>query len=198
MKIEALRALIKRAFPGLGGWHCIIEAKVLAVYPASGTDTELRPLMVADLMPLDAEGKRDSRYKEPLAKIEISTPHPGLVALPEPGDIALVQFAGWRADKAMITGYRFRGHSIDVTPGVTQLKAALGVEIGSAEDSAVLFSKLSTALGHLSAAIEAAASSDSWGSPNQNLVQVQGKLQLADAALAFAESLSVKIGNLGR
>ncbi|MDT8447579.1 MAG: hypothetical protein RRB13_11870 [bacterium] len=146
MNAEVLRTLVKRAFPGLGGWHTIREAKVLAVYAATGTDTAIRPLMVADLQPLDADGKRDESFKHPLAKVALATTHPGIVALPEPGDVALVQFVGWRADKAIVTGYRYRGRNLDLQTGAIQIQGRSGIELGSAEDYLVLHDKLLVAL----------------------------------------------------
>jgi len=205
MKIEDLRKLVKRAFPGLGGWQYARFARVVKVYSAQGIDTQLRPLAVVDLVVLDADLARDPLFKGPLRKVTLSAPSVFEYAPPELGDVALISFGYWRADRAIVTGFLHRNRLVKVEPGtwriagpmVAALTAKTFVELGSAEDFAVLGSVLIETMVAICDQIELLGAVGNLGAPLGNLATVQANLTQIKLDLPNILSTAVKVGQYG-
>ena len=197
MRIVDFKKLMLRAFPGLGGWHTLRLGQVAAVYPAAGVDTEIRPLAVVDLWPLLPDLSRDPAFLVPLLKISLTTANPYQMALPEVGDVVIFAHAFWRADRAMVLGQLWRNKPVTLAPKVYRVKGPLSIELGSAEDYAVLYGQLAERLSELADLIVTASQSDSWGAPNQNLALVEQSAELIKGMVPLIKSPAIKMGTSG-
>jgi len=195
--VGALKKLMMRAFPGLGGWHVKRYAKILNVYPYQGTERQNPAMVVADLELLTPDLKKDLRFLKPLMRIPLTSGDPWSDSMPTPGAYCLIEHPYWRADQAIVSGYLYTGRKVKTVPGIARLGGGLGVELGSAEDAAVLGGILQTQLETLIDLVDQlGAGGTASGGPLVAYAVVAPLLATLKQALPAMKSTGVKVGML--
>jgi len=188
-----ITALVHREHPEFAGYHVPHYVRILNVYTAPGAHRRNAPIAAVDLRLLDNE--MTVRHEIPaLKQVELLASSPHVVDPPSVGSICVLQFIGGLANAAVVLSCSYEGQQI--APEADKFKlAAPGVELGSAEDNAVLAAKLITELKSITDLLRKIALTGNIGTPLPAYAEVLTVTNLIDTGLdAGSITSDIKIG----
>lgn len=119
LDLQALRRLIKEAFPELLGYHVSLRGRVVKVHEQAGKMAEDRRLYSVDVQPIRADGSDDTRWPV-IPDVEIPTwwagPQRGIFMLPEVGSIVRIGFDYGDPSQPYISAILGMGYEVPAHP----------------------------------------------------------------------------------
>ncbi len=188
---DDLLHITARAKPGMMKYDEIMYAEVVAEHDYSGVHQRIEPVCCVDIQILTADGRVDRSIK-PIPKVAfLAMSGKYVTAPPEKGDICVLCFPYHQANTALLMGVLYDKKNINVRSGEWHLEGAKkagikadAIALGSANDNAVLHSKLVEKLGLIENLIEKLGSTCVYtGSPHPQLAAIQaawGNIGLQD------------------